>query len=217
MMTGSALVRNDAPDTIFSNVDGWKTRARGQVTLPRGTTSVKVVHGLAVTPELDEIRLSPITGWSGASSFWVSSPGAANFSITVTATPTTGDQDGNTVNLPVGNYTNFIDLESPSALVSPITVTVGLAVTAPGRAVRLGAALGTQAAGSEVCLADVQGGCVNPAHEPFCAYAHMHGAAGITITGLSGGPFPDPAQNACGFGEVFTKPGCGADTLPSCN
>jgi hypothetical protein len=85
---GSALVRDDAPDTIFSNVDGWKTRARGQVTLPRGTTSVKVVHGLAVTPELDEIRLSPITGWSGASSFWVSSPGAANFTIHVGAAPT---------------------------------------------------------------------------------------------------------------------------------
>ncbi len=143
--------------------------------------------------------------------------GGTAFAINVTAYPTIIDDGGNTANLPPGNYTNFIDVESPSALVSPQTVTVGLTVTAAGRAVRLGAATGTLAGGSEVCLADVQNGCVNPAHEPFCAYAHLHGAAGITITGVSGGPFPDPAQNACGFGEVITKPGCAADTLPSCN
>jgi hypothetical protein len=143
--------------------------------------------------------------------------GGTTFAINVTAYPTLIDDEGNAVNLPPGNYTNFIEVTSPSALVSPVLVTVGLTVTAPGRAVRLGAALGTQAAGSEVCLANIQGGCVNPAHDPICAYVHLHGGDGITITGVSGGPFPDPAAMGCGYGEVISKPACGPDTLPACN
>ena len=143
--------------------------------------------------------------------------GGTGFAINVTAYPTFIDESGNTVNLPPGNYTNFINVESPSAVVSPVAVTVGLTVTAPGRAVRLGAALGTQAAGSEVCLSQIQGGCVNPAHEPICAYVHLHGGDGVTITGVTGGPFPDPAAMGCGYGEVFGKPACGPDTLPACH
>lgn len=143
--------------------------------------------------------------------------GVTPLTITVTASPTLPQDDGSIMNLPPGNYTNFIEIDSPSGAQGPIAVTVGLRVNAPGRAVRLGAAIGGQAQGAEVCLATIQGGCVNPAHEPICAYTHLHGPDGITITGVAGGPFADPASTGCGYGEVITKAGCGADTLPACH
>jgi hypothetical protein len=42
-------------------------------------------------------------------------------------------------------------------------------------------------------------------------------ADGITIAGVTDGPFVDPMSTGCGFGEVFAKVGCGADTVPSCH
>jgi hypothetical protein len=81
----SALVRDDAPGTAWVNVDGWATRNNGQATLLEGRTSMVVPHGLAVTPEIDEIEVTPITGWGSASSFWVSSPDANGFRIHVDA------------------------------------------------------------------------------------------------------------------------------------
>jgi len=71
---------------------------------------------------------------------------------------------------------------------------------------------GTPAAGTQLCLSRVTGGCITPAHPPNCAYVHLreHTGAGIGIDG--DGPNPDPFDTMgvpCGYGEVVTIPGCG--------
>lgn len=91
--------------------------------------------------------------------------------------------------------------------------------TIAGRAVKLLFATGGNAAASHLCLSRVTGGCVTPAHLPFCAYTHLHENTGAGI-GIDGdGPYPDPEatmSEPCGYGEVVTVPGCGPDTIPPC-
>jgi hypothetical protein len=85
----STLVRDDAADTALVNVDGWVTRNRGQTTLLDNTTFRVVAHGLSVTPKIDEIRVTPTTGWGSARSFWVSNPTSIAFRINVDVDPNT--------------------------------------------------------------------------------------------------------------------------------
>ncbi|MCW5892294.1 MAG: hypothetical protein KIT14_17370 [bacterium] len=103
------------------------------------------------------------------------------------------------------------------------TTTTGTAgpttTTIVGRAVTLLFPTAGNAANSALCLSRVTGGCVTPAHPPFCGYTHLHDATGVGI-GIDGdGPYPDPHATIgepCGFGAVVTVPGCGPDTVPPC-
>lgn len=91
--------------------------------------------------------------------------------------------------------------------------------TLAGRAVTLGYAAGPVAAGQNLCLSRVTGGCVAQAHLPYCSYVHLHAGNEFGI-GIDGdGPYPDPEfghMDPCGFGPVVTVPGCGPDSVPPC-
>ncbi len=66
---------------------GFATENKGQATLVNGTTSIAVAHGLAVTPDPEDIRVVPIEAWGSATEFWVDTVGAAEFTINVDADP----------------------------------------------------------------------------------------------------------------------------------
>jgi len=110
-------------------------------------------------------------------------------------------------------------------LCAPVTTTTTgtsgpTTTTISGRAVTLLFQTGTLAAGTQLCLSRITGGCVTPAHPPNCAYDHLHEHTGAGI-GIDGdGPYPDPFDTMgvpCGYGEVVTIPGCGPDSLPACS
>ena len=92
--------------------------------------------------------------------------------------------------------------------------------TIAGRAVTLLFQTGTFAAGTQLCLSRITGGCITPAHLPNCSYVHLHEHTGAGV-GIDGdGPYPDPFDTMgqpCGYGEIVTIPGCGPDSLPACN
>lgn len=71
---------------------GHETEADGTATLPSGSTTVSVTHGLDETPDASDILVTPIDGWVGsaASQFEVPSAniGGSAFDIVADADPT---------------------------------------------------------------------------------------------------------------------------------
>lgn len=76
-----------APFTTRDN-RGWATEASGIATVPTTGTSVVVSHGLARTPTLAAISVTPASAPdTAATRYWVSAPTATTFTINVNATP----------------------------------------------------------------------------------------------------------------------------------
>lgn len=79
------------PPVAFTTRDnrGWATEASGTASVAAGTTSVVVSHGLARTPSLGGITVTPASAPDvmGAGRFWISDVTATTFTINVDAAP----------------------------------------------------------------------------------------------------------------------------------
>lgn len=67
--------------------NGWTTETNGQAVVPNGSTTFVVTHGLSLTPDLEDISLSPLNDLGSASKFWVTTPTPTTFTITVNTNP----------------------------------------------------------------------------------------------------------------------------------
>lgn len=77
---------NGATGYIRGNV-GFATEAQGTATVSSASTSVVVPHGLAATPALKNISVTPTNNLGSATKFWISNPTATDFTINVNAAP----------------------------------------------------------------------------------------------------------------------------------
>jgi hypothetical protein len=68
---------------------GYATRASGSVNIPAGATFVTVNHGLASAPSVTGLSVTPVSGWTTVSQFWVDSASitATQFTIRVNVAP----------------------------------------------------------------------------------------------------------------------------------
>ncbi|MFW6040165.1 MAG: right-handed parallel beta-helix repeat-containing protein [Gemmatimonadota bacterium] len=73
------------PDGLILGDD--KVTNNGTATVPNGSTSVSVSHGLDQTPDAEDISVTPTNDLGDAAKFWVSSVGASTFDINVDADP----------------------------------------------------------------------------------------------------------------------------------
>lgn len=89
-----------APVTVFSNRmsasiqtrynKGYITESQGDATIPSGSTSVTVAHGLNRLPSSSNITVTPNNAIGAASKFWVSNVGSSTFNINVNVDPGVG-------------------------------------------------------------------------------------------------------------------------------
>lgn len=86
--TGAALSLQDQVSSrvVRGNI-GYVTAANGAATITSAATSVAVTHGLSVTPDLADIRVTPTNNLGTATTFWISSPSSTQFTINVDADP----------------------------------------------------------------------------------------------------------------------------------
>ncbi len=82
----AAIATVGANDIIRGNT-GYVTEAHGNASITTGNTSVVVTHGLAITPTLEQISVTPQTAFGSAAKFWVSTPTSTQFTINVDANP----------------------------------------------------------------------------------------------------------------------------------
>jgi len=82
-----AIVDSNGIGTVVRNNLGYKTEATGTAVVTNGTTSAAVTHGLAATPLLANITISPTNNLGTATKFWVSNPTSTQFTINVDANP----------------------------------------------------------------------------------------------------------------------------------
>ena len=66
---------------------GFVTENSGTATIPNGSISVTVNHGLTITPGLDDISVTPTNSLGNATKFWISNPTATQFTINVNTNP----------------------------------------------------------------------------------------------------------------------------------
>lgn len=83
---GNALVVDTASSAARDNV-GFVTEANGTDTLANGTTSIVVTHGLSVTPDIQDISITPIEAWGSMTQFWISTPTSTQFTINADQDP----------------------------------------------------------------------------------------------------------------------------------
>ncbi len=74
------------PAQIKANA-GAAYEASGTATVPSGSTSVAVTHGLAATPSNRHIMVTPTNNKGSATEHWISAPGATTFTINVDVDP----------------------------------------------------------------------------------------------------------------------------------
>jgi hypothetical protein len=79
-----AIINNGA-NNKFSKVDGYVTESSGTATIPSGSTSVTVNHGLGVTPSVKDCSVTPTNSLGSATKFWTSNFTATTFTINVNA------------------------------------------------------------------------------------------------------------------------------------
>ena len=72
---------------VFRNL-GFVTEAHGSASITSGNTSIAVTHGLALTPALEQISVTPQTTLGSAAKFWISNPTSTQFTINVDVNPT---------------------------------------------------------------------------------------------------------------------------------
>lgn len=82
-----ALMEAEGTNTIVRNNIGFATEASGAATVANGTTTIVVNHGLAKTPALSNITVTPTNNLGTATKFWISTVTATQFTINVDADP----------------------------------------------------------------------------------------------------------------------------------
>lgn len=75
----------------LSNVRGYLTENSGTATINTGSTTAVVTHGLAITPSLQNISITPQGTLGNAAFWWLSSANATSFTINLNADPTTAN------------------------------------------------------------------------------------------------------------------------------
>jgi parallel beta-helix repeat protein len=80
-------IYNIGTNTIITNNTGYVTENSGTATIPNGSTSIVVNHGLATTPT--RVQVTP-TLLSNANKFWVTDKTATQFTINVDSDPGAG-------------------------------------------------------------------------------------------------------------------------------
>lgn len=88
--TTIALSENSLAATGYvTRNPGYVTRASGSTNVPAGSTSVTVNHGLASAPPVSGLSVTPVSGWTTVSSYWIDSTSitATSFTIRVNAAP----------------------------------------------------------------------------------------------------------------------------------
>lgn len=93
-LTGGILDNGTGPKSIHSNI-GYVTTNRGTGTVTIGNNFVGVNHDLDVTPDIEDIVITPRSNptASGVGGYWVSSPGATNFTVNTDAAVSGVDWD----------------------------------------------------------------------------------------------------------------------------
>jgi hypothetical protein len=81
-----------AVDAIFNGtswrVEGFhRVEGNGTATVASGNTTVVVTHGLGVTPDLQDISVTPTNNLGNATKFWLSTPTSTQFTINVDVDP----------------------------------------------------------------------------------------------------------------------------------
>ena len=85
--SGTAGAFNTAGTTETRGCAGLLTRNAGTATVISGNTTTVVNHGLARTPAVKDIRVTPINNLGNASKFWISGVSSAQFTINVDSNP----------------------------------------------------------------------------------------------------------------------------------
>lgn len=80
----------DATNLVIRDNFTFATENNGTATVANGTTSIAVTHGLAQTPDLQDISVTPSNNLGNATKFWVSTPTSTQFTINVDADPGAG-------------------------------------------------------------------------------------------------------------------------------
>lgn len=83
--SGSITVTGAATKTFRNK--GSVTENSGTATVPNGSTTVAVNHGLARTPALAEISVTPTNNLGSAAKFWISGVTSTQFTINVDVNP----------------------------------------------------------------------------------------------------------------------------------
>jgi len=81
------VVGGDDWDNLIAIINGSTS---GAATVLNGNTTVTVTHGLAITPNIHDIHVTPTNNLGSATKFWVSGPNATDFTINVDANPGAG-------------------------------------------------------------------------------------------------------------------------------
>jgi len=81
-----SITRLGNSTSIIGNVN-FPTERSGTQNLGSSSNSVAVTHGLALTPTLQDIVISPTSQLGQVTSFWVSNPTATQFTINTNASP----------------------------------------------------------------------------------------------------------------------------------
>ncbi len=77
-------------NTIIAGNPGFLTHNSGTATVLNTTTSIVVNHGLATTPALADIKVTPTNNLGSAAKFWISTVTSTQFTINVNADPGAG-------------------------------------------------------------------------------------------------------------------------------
>jgi hypothetical protein len=85
--TGFRHRNNNGYDFVNSR-PSWLTENHGNANITTGNTTVVVTHGLAMTPTLEQIMVTPQTSLGAAAFYWVSNATSTQFTINLNANPT---------------------------------------------------------------------------------------------------------------------------------
>lgn len=84
---GALLNGASGTDRIIGHNLGHVTQAKGQASITAAATTVVVNHGLSGTPDLQDIRLVPLTSLGTSVTYWVSTNTSTQFTINVNTAP----------------------------------------------------------------------------------------------------------------------------------
>lgn len=72
---------------LVARNEGYATENSGTARIAGAAQSVKVAHGLQITPRLSDIAVTPANNLGGARKFWIAHPTATDFEISVDTPP----------------------------------------------------------------------------------------------------------------------------------
>jgi hypothetical protein len=73
--------------TVIKDNQGYVTETSGTATIPSGSTSVTVTHGLNITPLLSSVSVTRTNAGGSSTKYWVDSVTSTTFNINVDADP----------------------------------------------------------------------------------------------------------------------------------